>query len=223
MNTFDIIVVIVLALGGLAGFQKGLLTGVSRFVGKIAAIGIAIVFHIKFLSIVEPILELREKISPKINGILSKIIESKAAGGQGQYLNTDALVQPILGEATIVLTDYLLRIGSLILLFILSGVVINLIITVVIDPLAKSLGIVNRGGGLAFGALSAAVGLCLIIGLISPFLSSTNPGALNLNESLSYPWVIGGYDLLTGILSAFTGDIFTNPLDKFPVLKSTAV
>jgi uncharacterized membrane protein required for colicin V production len=49
LNTFDLIILGLLFFGGIAGFQKGLITGLSRFVGKIAAIVIAVVFIASFL------------------------------------------------------------------------------------------------------------------------------------------------------------------------------
>lgn len=215
-------ILIILAVGGIAGFQKGLITGLARFIGKIAAIVIAIFFHMHFLTAVEPVFGLREKIAPTISDFLTKILASKATGG-GQFGNTDALTQPVITEATVVLTDYLLKIGSLIILFLVTGFIINLIIAVVITPLAKSLSIVNRGGGLAFGALSTMVGLCLVIGLFTPFLTASDSGIFGINDSLLYPWIAQGYDLLVGITSAFAEDTLTNPLERFPLFEQTPV
>lgn len=222
MNTLDFIVLILLAFGGIVGFQKGLITGISRFVGKIAAIGIAVLFHTTFLNTIEPVLDLREKVEPKIGAFLAKIVAGKTAA-PGQFGSTDALVQPVIGEATVVVTDYVLKIGSLLMLFFLAAFLINLLIAMIITPLAKSLGFVNRGGGLAFGVLSMLVGVCLVMGLVSPFLTTVNPDAFRVSSSIMYPWLMQGYELLLGFISAFAGDILNNPLETIPLLKGTKV
>jgi len=221
LNTFDLIILGLLFFGGIAGFQKGLITGLSRFVGKIAAIVIAVVFHSKFLETLEPVLSLREKVEPAIGGFLLRIVESKAPSGSSSA--TQALVQPAIGEATLALTDYVLKIGSLLVLFILASLVINLIIAVVITPLAKTLSFVDRGGGLAFGVLSMAIGLCLVVGLLAPFLTTASTGLFKTNNSLLYPWLIQGYDVILAVISTFAGDILSNPLDKLPMFNQTPI
>lgn len=215
MSTFDIVILILLVFGGIAGFQKGLITGLSRFIGKIAAIGIAVFFHMQFLNSVEPVLGLRIKIKPIIESFLEKIVESKSAAG-GQFGDTGSFVGPVIGEATAVLTNYVLKIGAVITLFLLAVFIINIIIAVIITPLAKTLSFVNRGGGFAFGILSMLVGLCLCIGLMGPFLMTANTEMFRVSDSVLYPWLIEGYEVLLGIISAFAGDIFTNPLESLP-------
>ncbi len=222
MNTFDFIILGLLAFGGIAGFRKGLITGLSRFLGKIAAIGIAVFFHPEFLQKVEPVLKLREKIEPKIGSFLTKVAEGKTPG-KGQFADPDALVQPMIGEATIVLTDYVLKIGALLVLFFLIAFLINLLIAVVITPLAKTLSFVNRGGGLVFGILSTTLVLCLIIGLMAPFLTTANPGIFKASSSLLYPWLIQGYEILVCMIFAVAGDFLFNPLEAFPLFQETAI
>jgi uncharacterized membrane protein required for colicin V production len=222
MNTFDFIVLGLLALGGITGFQKGLLTGLSRFLGKIAAMGIAVFFHPEFLQRVEPIFKLREKLEPKIGSFLIKVAEGKNLG-KGKFTDSEALIQPVIGEATIVLTDYVLKIGALLVLFILTALLLNLLIAVVITPLAKTLSFVNRGGGLAFGILSTMLVLCLLIGLMAPFLTTANPGIFKISGSRLYPWLIQGYEILRSIIFAVAGDFLINPLEAFPFFQETAI
>ncbi len=221
MSTFDIIILVLLALAGIIGFQKGLITGVSKFIGKIAAIFIAYAFHQQFLSLLEKVVGIREMITPKVGELLLKMVEGKIAGGG--YGNSNALIQPVAAQATKVLTDYVLNIGSILILFILASLIINLIIAMVITPLARNLSLVNRGGGLAFGVLSSGVVLCLILGLITPFLTTTSPSVLKLNDSFLYPWMIQGYDAVMPVISGFSGDILTNPLESIPIFKETSL
>jgi uncharacterized membrane protein required for colicin V production len=101
--------------------------------------------------------------------------------------------------------------------------VINLIIAVVITPLAKTLSFVDRGGGLAFGVLSMAIGLCLVVGLLAPFLTTASTGLFKTNNSLLYPWLIQGYDVILAVISTFAGDILSNPLDKLPMFNQTPI
>lgn len=221
MNTFDLIIVALLLFGGIAGFQKGLITGLSRFIGKIAAIVIAVVFHNQFLNMLEPALGLREKLEPAISGFLLNIVQGRLPSGS--LYDTQTIAQPALGEATTVLTDYVLKIGSLLVLFILASLVINLIIAVVITPLAKTLSFVDRGGGLAFGVLSMFIGLCLVVGLLAPFLTTATTSIFKVSNSLLYPWLIQGYDVLLAVISTFAGDILTNPLEKLPIFNQTLI
>ncbi|KUO61903.1 MAG: hypothetical protein APF84_04500 [Gracilibacter sp. BRH_c7a] len=221
MSVFDVVVLILLGLGAITGFQKGLITGIARLAGKIAAIVVAVLFHQQFLSFIEPVFNLRTLIEPRIAGLLAKVVEGKAIpGATGQE---EAFVQPMLTEATMVITDYALKIIGLLLLFIVLSVIINIFITVVITPLAKSLGLVNRGGGLAFGALSTIIVLCLIVGMASPFLSTGNPGIINTNSSLLYPWLLEGYQLLLSFIAVFDSEFLTNPFEALPILKGTPI
>lgn len=217
MNSFDIAVFILLAIGAITGCQKGLLTGLSRLIGKLAAIGIALFFHKEFLGFVEPLFNLREKIEPQINSLLVKVFESQSAVGSGE------LTQPVIGEATGLLTDYALKIMALIALFLIAIIVINIIISLIIKPLAKSLGIVNRGGGLAFGLLSTFIVLSIVIGLAAPILTTMSAAGIDTGNSVSYPYFVDSFNLIKDIFSIFAGDILTNPLELLPQLPGTAV
>jgi len=223
LNTFDVVVLILILAGGFAGFQKGLITGLSRLIGKIAAIGIAAVFHQQFLKTVEPLLGLKKMIEPKIAGILTKIVESKLAATGVQGANSKALAQPVITQATASLTNYILEIGSLFILFILVTLILNVVISFVMAPLAKTLSFADRGGGFVFGALSMMVGVCLFAGLFTPVLTTGNIGLLKTSNSLFYPWLIQGYDFLHLGINAFAGDILKNPLEGFPIFKGTPV
>ncbi|MCM1565986.1 MAG: CvpA family protein [Dehalobacter sp. 4CP] len=217
MNTFDYVMLALLVLGGLIGFRKGLITGLSRFIGKIAAIGIAVFFYKPFLNLLEPVLGLEAKLEPKIGNFLTKIAESKASGTD-PYGAADSIRQSMIGQATPVLTDYVLKIGAVLLLFILAACIINLIIALVITPIAKNLSFINRGGGLLFGLLSTFVVISLVLGLFSPLLSTGDSGLLKTGSSLLYPWFMQGYDLILSGISVFAGDILNNPLNSIPLL-----
>lgn len=214
VNVFDLVVLVLIGVGGITGFQKGLITGIARLAAKIAAIAAALLFHRQFLDTVEPVFNVRDIIEPRIEGFLINIAETKAVSGP--LGEAGVLIQPVLAEATSVVTDYTLKICSILVLFLLVSLALNIIISLVITPLAKSLGLLNRGGGLFFGALSTYVVLCLIIGLVSPFLASSGSGVLN--SSLVYPWLIGGYEVFLSILALFAHDILTSPLESFPLI-----
>jgi len=217
MNTFDIIILVLLILGGIVGFKKGLITGIFKFIGKIAAIVVAFVFYRPFLTLLESTIGLRALVEPRIEKFVLKILEGKAA--TGQYGTSQSLLQPVVNQATTVMTDYFLNIAAILILFILATIIINLLIAVIIKPLAKNLSIVNRGGGLAFGVLGTAVVLCLLVGFLNPFLSAAAPGSLRINESILFPWMTQGYDLVITVFSGFSSDNFINPLDSLSVFK----
>lgn len=221
MELFDVVILGLLIFGGIIGFQRGLISGISKLAGKIAAIGIAIVFHKPFLNIIDPMFGLREIIEPKINQFLLNLIEGRT--GSNPYIDSGGIVQPAIGEATLVLTDYVLKIGSLLLLFMIITIAVNIIITVIINPLAKTLSVVDRGGGLVLGLLGMLIGICLVVGLIAPFLTTAGTGILTVENSLLYPLLMQGYEAILAIITAFAGDVLVNPLDAFPMLKETAI
>lgn len=219
MSGFDIAVLFLLGLGAITGFQKGLITGIARLAGKIAAIVVALLFHQQFLTFIEPVFNLRGIIEPRVVGLLTKIMASKD-NSEG---STEAFFQPMLTEATIAITDYALKICGLLLLFIVLSVIINIFITLIVTPLAKSLGIVNRGGGLVFGALSTLIVLCIIVGMASPFLSTGSSGIINTSQSFLYPWLLEGYQLLLSFIGVFDSELLTNPFEALPIFKGTAI
>lgn len=223
MNTFDIGVLIVLALGCFAGFQKGLLTGVAGFAGKILAIGVAVGLHKQVLTAVEPLLGLRGKVEPEIAKFLNNIVESKVVSG-GQFGNSvKDNVQPVIGDATVALTDYLLKIIAIMALFFVAMLLINLLISLLITPLAKKLSFADKGGGLLFGFFSVLVVISLVVGLLSPFLATGNLAGIRVDDSLLYPWLIRSYNFLYNVIITFAGDILTNPLEKLAPIREISI
>ncbi|UWG97249.1 CvpA family protein [Dehalobacter sp. DCM] len=221
MNTFDYILLVLLVLSGITGFHKGLITGLSRLIGNLAAIGIAVFFHKPFLNVIEPVFGLEERLKPKIVDFLTKIAENKASGTDGGI--TDTVTQSIIGQTAPVLTDYILKIGSVLALFILVVCIINIIIALVITPLAKNLSFINRGGGFIFGLLTMLIVLSLILGFFSPILTTADIALFKTSDSLLFPWFMEGYDILLSVISAFAGDIFRNPLESIPLFQGITV
>lgn len=215
MNTFDFLILAVLAIGAFAGFRKGFITGIARFLGKIAAVVIAVLFHDEFLSIADGAFSLKAKITPTINDFLSGVLAGKI--DQSEPAFSEALLEPFLSNTTVLVTNYFLKISSLIILFLIAGFGINLFISLFIKPLAKSLSLVNRGGGLIFGFFSSMVGVCLIVGLITPFLTATTWGVNNLSYSVTYPFVSRGYDLILSLVSSFADGTLANPFENLPI------
>ncbi len=220
MSNFDIIIIVLVVLSGVAGFRKGLITGMSRFIGRIAAIAIAFVFHKQFFNLADAIFSVRESVEPIIGNFITQLLESSISSGT--YSNTETLLQTGADQLTIVLTNYILSIGSVLILFILASLIIDLIIALVISPLAKNLSFINKGGGFAFGILSSFIVLCLIVGLITPFLTTAGPSVLELNDSILYPWMVQGYELELSVMQGFA-DGLHNPLDAFPIFNNNAL
>lgn len=215
MNALDAAALIILAIGGLAGYQKGLITGFSHFVGKIASLVIALLYHQQFLQTLEPFLHLRDKIQPKISAFLLRVALERIGGGGSLSGSAEKLVQPAISQTAVSLTDYILMIGSVILLFLLTSLAINIFISIIVNPIAGSMGIINRGGGLLFGVLSSFVAVCLIVGLTSPLLTIVNSKALKPETSELYPVFISGYVIIKDLSSVIAEDLLTNPLKEF--------
>ncbi len=170
-------------------YQNGINSGISHFVGKIAALIIALLFHQQFLQTLEPYLHLRDKIQPKISAFLLKTALERIGGGTSISSSSAKLAQPAIAQTAISLTDYILLIGSVILLFLLTSLVINIFIGIIVNPIASSMGMINKGGGLLFGILSSFVVVCLIVGLTAPILSIINSEAFKPEASELYPFL----------------------------------
>ena len=220
MNTFDIIILTLLVLGGIIGFRKGLITGISRFVGKILAIGFAFAFHDEFTIILEELFGLSKIIEATLNGILVKVIDGNMTSDL--YGDSDNLLQPAVGLLTSI-SEYILLIFSIAVLFIIASFLINLVISLIISPVARKLGLINRGGGFAFGVLSSFIVLCLFIGLFTPFLNLPGNKVLSIGNSLLYPLMLQGYDLELSVFSSFSDDILTNSLYSLPFSSETSL
>ncbi|MFA6808914.1 MAG: CvpA family protein, partial [Eubacteriales bacterium] len=159
MATFDIIIIILLIAGAITGYRKGVLTGIARLVGKIVAFAAAWIFHVQFLEYLESVIALRSKIEPQLYSLLTKVIEKQVVS-IGNADSIDA-TQQVIGKATGLLANYALKVIAFISLFIIVSLLVNIFIRLVISPLAKSLGIVNSGGGLVFGLFSTFLVLSL--------------------------------------------------------------
>ncbi|NLM22072.1 MAG: CvpA family protein [Peptococcaceae bacterium] len=220
MNTFDIIMLTLLVLGGIIGFRKGLITGFTRFVGKILAIGFAFAFHNQFAIILEDLFGLRKIIESTLGGILMGVIDDRIASDL--YGNSDNLFQPAVGLLTAI-SKYIILTFSIVVLFLIASCFINLIINLIISPAARKLGLINRGGGFAFGVLSAFIVLCLFIGLFTPFLTLSGNKLLSTGNSLLYPLMLQGYDLELSVFSSFSEDILTNYLYSLPLSSETSL
>ncbi|HHV63483.1 MAG TPA: CvpA family protein [Peptococcaceae bacterium] len=214
MNTFDYAVLGLLAFGGLVGFQKGLFTGLAKFFGNLAALVLAVVFHTDFLQIMEPVLDLRALIEPKIGSFLTSILAKYASTNIAEDIT-----EPLLAEATVLVTNYVLKIAAFLVVFIAVTILINLLISLIVTPLAKNLSLLNRGVGFLFGSLSMLIGLCLIIGLIAPFITAAD--LFNTGTSKLFPWLWQGYEFLRAVIAVWAGDIFQNPLETIPAFTGT--
>jgi uncharacterized membrane protein required for colicin V production len=218
MSLFDIFVVTIVVISGIAGVRKGLITGLAKFIGKIVAVFVAFLFFARFLEFLEKHIALREIIEPKVGNLVIKIFEGKVNGGG--YGNSSFLMSAAIEQATNSFTNYILNIIAILVLFVAVSLFINLVISFLISPLAKNLTIINRGGGFVLGLLSSFVVLCLVVGLISPFLTASEKLS-SVQTSVLYPYLMEGYNTALPVISGFSSEILLNPLESIESLKDS--
>jgi uncharacterized membrane protein required for colicin V production len=89
-----------------------------------------------------------------------------------------------------------------VLLFLLCTVAVNLIIALIIRPLADALSLADRGGGLVLGLCGSFLLLSLVVGAASPVIDANESWAV-VRESMSYPFLRAGYGFILSLVHLF--------------------
>lgn len=201
MNFFDLVIVGIVLLGGLAGYRKGLIGAVMGAASSIIAIFIAFSTYKVF----SPILSDKFGLGKIIVGILKSVIklpeiksEPIVGNGLGQLgVISDLLPQPLrvefgtmfsnmmdsaisakiqnVGDAII---QYLsLAVVSMIAFFLIF-IVVKLLLGFVSSVISKQfkhgvIGSVNNSGGFIAGAMASILFIAIVLGFLAPLFSFT--------------------------------------------------
>jgi uncharacterized membrane protein required for colicin V production len=250
---FDIIVLLLLVAGGVVGLLKGLITGIARLVGNIAAILVAYLFHKPFLALVEKAVPLHDLVGERVQSFISDAT-SRTFGGQSaaaalpddlpqevqdainsgawetlppevwaalpeevrnalpaQASGVSGNVSDSLSGMGAQLTDYIVNGIGIFLLVVICGIVLNIVFSLLVRPLADTFGLINKGGGFLLGVIAVLILLVTIAGLSAPLIDTVESLA-TVKNSLSYPILLEGYSWLGKIISLISPNMPENPL-----------
>ncbi|HVJ49129.1 CvpA family protein [Desulfitobacterium sp.] len=226
MNIFDILILGFLILGALQGYRKGLISGLVSLLGSLLGFYIAVKEYLNVLGWVEQHTPLRQWLEPVVYRFVLPSVQSQAQTTQQQAIDRifsmiPKELQGLIGSGTVpdfqsytqnmvktitqnmagVLTDNLMRILAFFVTYCAVVLILQILATIVLTPLAFFGGTVNRGGGFLFGALGALVGIAVIVGLISPFLTifGENGSLALLQQAWFYPYLVQIFEGLKSI------------------------
>lgn len=240
MNFFDIIVLVIVLLGAIQGYRKGLISGLISLGGAMLGLIIAAKNYGTLFTWLEENTPLRGWLETGIYKRMLSSLEAKAELIQEQTLEkllsmfpeefrsilgganlpdmqvyTDSVLQSIALNFTQALTDSTLKIISFALVYFGVIIVLEIISAIVLAPLGLFTDAVNGGGGFLVGGFVAFLGSAIFVGLFSPLLSVVNPGETIgfLEESKMYPYLEQTFAVLGNFLRINFEQGFNLPLD----------
>lgn len=226
MNIFDILILGLLILGALQGYRKGLISGLVSFLGSIFGFYFAVREYLNVFEWLEQHTPLRQWLEPIVYRFLLPSVQSQAQTTQQQTLDkilsvfpkelrglissgavpdfqayTQNLVQTMTKTVSGILTENLMKIIAFFITYAVVILILQIVVNLILAPMGFFSGTVNRGGGFLFGFLGALVGVAIIIGLISPFLSLLGQSevAVLIKEAWFYPHLLQIFETMKTI------------------------
>lgn len=217
MNFFDILVLVIVLLGAIQGYRKGLISGLISLGGSLVGLVVAAknyqtllewldqntpfrgwleaVIYKRMLTSVQDKAELmQEQTLEKFLSIFPEEFKKGMLGGANlsdMQIYTDSVLQSIAQNFTYTLTDNALKIIAFALIYFGVIVALEIISAILLAPLGLFSGTINGGGGFIVGGVVSFLGLAIFVGLFSPFLTIANPGDTIgfLESSTTYPYL----------------------------------
>lgn len=216
MNFFDILVLVIVLLGAIQGYRKGLISGLISLGGSLLGLVLAAKNYQTLFEWLDQNTPFRGWLEAVIYKQMLPLVEAKAELVQGQTLEnflsmfpkefksilgdayladlqkqTDSILQSIAQNFSQTLTESALKIISFALIYFGVIIVIEIISAVLLAPLGLLSGTINGGGGFIVGGFVSFLGLAIFVGLFSPFLTIANPGETIgfLESSKAYPYL----------------------------------
>jgi Colicin V production protein. len=237
VNLVDVIILGFVLLGGLHGYQRGLLTSIVGFLSSIVGFLVAAKEYMPALRWAEQYFPLKEWIEPIIYRLLLPSVQAKADTIQQQALgsilgalpsewrsifenlqggNLSGTIEKVTHNLAGMLAENILGLIAFGCVFYIVVVIIHIIVSILLHPLGSWSGSINRGGGLIFGVLSTIIGLSVLIGLISPFLQIGVGGSFNtlVQSSLFSPYLVGIFHALDKAFAAQLSRKLLEPLSQ---------
>ena len=237
MNLIDVLILGLILLGALHGYQRGLITSIVNFLSNIVGFVIASWEYMLALHWAEQYFPLKQWLEPLIYRGLLPTVQSKASTLQQQTvgnilgalppewrnifasLNVPVVQMPqAIEQVTHSLAGLLAeRILSLIAfgcVFLVVVLLIQLLAVILLRPFGSWGGAFNRGGGLLFGGLGALIVMSVMAGLFAPLLNLGLGGSVNglIQNSTLYPYLVGIFHALDQAFSAQISQKLIEPL-----------
>jgi len=239
MNLIDVLILGLILLGALLGYQRGLITSVVNFLSSIVGFLVASWEYLNALHWAEQYFPLQQWLEPVIYRAILPSVQSKASTLQQQALGDILGALPlewrniftslslpsvqmpqVIEQATHrlagMLTEKILGLIAFGCVFFVVVVLIQLVVAILLRPFGNWGGAFNRGGGLLFGGLSALIALAVLAGLFSPLLKLGVGGNINdlIQNSNTFPYLVGIFQALDQAFSAQLSQKLLEPLSQ---------
>ncbi|MBS4536983.1 CvpA family protein [Clostridium sp. D2Q-11] len=216
MTIVDIIIIIIIVLTGLEGFNKGFILSAFSLLGTIIALLIAKQYYHLISSFLinntNIYIWLYKRVFPKISSIvegegsltldtLLKIIKIPEILINNDMQGIDYSSAQILSD---IITILIINIIGIIVIFIIANILLSLIVTIVNIffklPLLNSF---NKLSGLLFGLIKGVLMIFIIYAILTPIISLNPDGLISTQTTNS---VLGNYfynnNIIIGYLEA---------------------
>lgn len=237
MNLVDVLIIGVVLLGALHGYQKGLITSIVNFLSSIIAFVVASWKYAAVLHWSEQYLPLQKWLEPLIYQAILPAVQAKTSSLQQQFIGNilsalppgwrnifDSLnlaniqipqtIEQVTQRLAETLTERILGLVAFGCVFLTVVILIQLLASIMLRFLGFWGGAFNRGGGLMFGGLSVLVCLAVLVGLSAPLLKMGVGGSFNtlILNSFFYPYLTKIFQALDQVFSAQISQKLLEPL-----------
>lgn len=235
MNLIDILILGLILLGALHGYQKGLISSIVNFISSIVGFLVAAWKYMVALRWVEQYFPLQQWLEPVIYRAILPSVQSKASSLQHQALGNilgalppewrsifeklsgvqmPEAIEQVTHRLAGMLTERILSIIAFGCVFYLVVFIIQLLSSLILRPFDSWGGSLNRSGGLVFGGLSALIGMSVLAGLFSPLLNLGVGGSFSelLQSSSFYPYLVDIFSVLDQVFAAQLSQRLIEPL-----------
>jgi len=239
MNYIDILLCVLILLGAIQGYRKGLISSLFSLGGTIFGLGLAAKNYGSLYQWLEQNTPLSAWLQASIYKRVLSLVEAKAQAIQEQTLDkilsmfpeelrgllseawlpkvhgyTDSYLQEIAQNFTSVLVDSFMKILAFALIYFGVVIAVELISSLILASLGIFSGVIDGGGGFLVGGLVSFIGLAVIIGLLTPMLSLFRPGILEvLESSILYPYLLQTYAYIADFFQLAFSQGLTLPSD----------
>ena len=237
MNLIDILILGLVLLGALHGYQRGLIASIINFLSSIVGFIIASWKYMFALRWVEQYFPLQQWLEPVIYKAILPAVQSKASSLQNQTLSSilgalpsewrnsiDNLsgvqvpetIEQVTHSLAGMFTEGILSLIAFGCVFYIVVFIIQLLFSILLRPFGSWGGSLNRGGGLLFGGLSAIIGMSVVAGLFSPLLQLGVGGSFNalVQSSSFYPYLVEIFRVLDQAFAAQINQKLLEPLSQ---------
>ena len=237
MNLIDILILGIIFLCALHGYQRGLISSIINFVSTIVGFLVASWKYMFALRWAEQYFPLQKWLEPIIYKVIQPSVQAKASTLQNQALgnilgslppewrslfeNLSSVQMPqaieqVTHHLAATVTERILSLIAFACVFYLVVFIIQLLFSIILKPFGIWGGNMNRGGGLVFGGLSALIGMAVLAGLFSPLLQWGVGGSFNalIQSSALYPYLVEIFRVLDQVFAAQLSQKLIEPLSQ---------